>query len=39
MVKKKQDLASIERIHDLKHILIANGGPDAEKIVMGAQLK
>jgi hypothetical protein len=23
----------------LKHILIANGGPDAEKIVMGAQLK
>ena len=39
MIKKKQDLASIERIHDLKHILVTNGGPEAEKIVMSAQLK
>ena len=39
MIKKKQDLASIERIHDLKHILVSNGGPDAEKIVISAQLK
>lgn len=30
MVKKKQDLASIERIHELKAILIANGGEEAQ---------
>jgi len=33
MVKKKQDLASKERIGELKQILIANGGAEAEKIV------
>jgi hypothetical protein len=39
MIKKKQDLASVERIPDLKHILVTNGGPEAEKIVASAQLK
>lgn len=39
MVKKKQDLASIERIHDLKNILIANGGQEAQKILQAIGLK
>lgn len=38
-VKKKQDLASVERIHELKAILIANGGSEAEIIVSRAELK
>lgn len=39
MVKKKQDLASVERIHDLKEALVNNGGEEAESIVMRADLK
>ena len=39
MLRKKQDLASTERIHDLKEILIRNGGSEAEKIVAEASLK
>jgi hypothetical protein len=36
MVKKRQDLASRERIHELKDMLIANGGQEAEMIVNSA---
>lgn len=33
LIKKKQDLASDERIATLKETLIKNGGDDAEKIL------
>ncbi len=39
MVKRKQDLASVERIHDLKAALVINGGDEAEAIVAAADLK
>jgi hypothetical protein len=39
LVKRKQDLASTERIHELKEILLRNGGTEAEKIVRDAGLK
>ena len=39
LIKKKQDLASTERIHDLKETLIRNGGEEAEEIVEYYNLK
>jgi hypothetical protein len=39
LVKRKEDLASTERIHELKEILLRNGGTEAEKIVGDAGLK
>lgn len=30
LVKKRQDLASVDRIHELKQILVQNGGVEAE---------
>lgn len=39
LVKKKQDLAAKERIHELKQILILNGGEEAEIIVNKMGLK
>jgi len=39
LIKKKQDLASVERIHELKCTLISNGGSDAEKFVKSIELK
>jgi hypothetical protein len=39
LVKRKQDLSSTERIHELKEILLLNGGTEAEKIVRDAGLK
>ena len=39
LVKKRQDLASRDRIYDLKVTLIANGGEDAKAIVDMMELK
>eukprot|EP00347_Sterkiella_histriomuscorum_P010627 403375543 len=39
LVKKKQDLAAVERIHELKEILIQNGGEEAELVVNKMGLK
>jgi hypothetical protein len=39
LVKRKQDLAATERIHELKEILVRNGGSEAERIVREAGLK
>jgi hypothetical protein len=39
LIKRKQDLASIERIHDLKDTLINNGGEEARVIIEKFNLK
>jgi hypothetical protein len=39
LLKKRQDLAAMERIHELKAILVQNGGEEASEVISKAGLK
>lgn len=39
LIKKKQDLASTERIAELQEILVNNGGEKAEEVITRVKLK